>query len=195
MSISTIKFDEHNKPKRAKYRIFVLGNLDPHDWSKSDTYAPVMSLIDLRMMTMLAGHNRRPLRQGDFKQAFVQATLPPDEQYVLKPPAGCPLSEPNTYWLLHHTLYGLKRSARHWFEKATTTLETLNLRPLMNAPCIFTGKILPGEPPLYLGLCVDDFVYFSTSRAIEQHFETQLSQQTNVDFMGQVGHFLGHKFQ
>jgi hypothetical protein len=30
MAIATIKYDEHNKPKRAKYHIVVLGNLDYH---------------------------------------------------------------------------------------------------------------------------------------------------------------------
>ena len=31
MAISTIKYNKHGKPKRAKYRIVALGNLDPHD--------------------------------------------------------------------------------------------------------------------------------------------------------------------
>ena len=42
MAIATIKYDEFNKPKRAKYRLVVLGNLDYHTWSKEDTAAPVL---------------------------------------------------------------------------------------------------------------------------------------------------------
>ena len=194
MAVSTIKFDEHNRPKRAKYRIVALGNLDPHDWNKSDTYAPAMSLVDLRLMVMLAIHNKRVLKSGDFKQAFVQATLPPDEAYVLKPAQGCPISEPNTYWLLQRTLYGLKRSPRHWFEKATKILKSLGLQPLINSPCIFKGPIIPGKPDLYLGLYVDDFVYFSTDDAVEEDFKRILKELNEVNFMGKVTHFLGHKF-
>lgn len=148
MAVSTIKHNEDGRPKRAKYRIVVLGNQDPHDWTKSDTYTPAMPFIDLRMIIVLAVHHRRPLRQGDFKQAFVQATLSTEEQYVLKPPAGCPLSEPNMYWLLRRTLYDLKRSVHHWFDKAPQILEKLNLIPLMNASCIFKGQVIPGEPLL-----------------------------------------------
>ena len=48
MAIYTIKFDEDGNPKRAKYRIVVLGHLDQNKWSKQDTYAPVTSLIELR---------------------------------------------------------------------------------------------------------------------------------------------------
>jgi len=195
MAISTIKFDEHNQPKRAKHRIVVLGNLDPHTWSKSDCYAPVMSLFELRLMTALSIRHKCILKNGDFKQAFVQAMLPKDENYVLKPPHGCPLTPPNTYWLLQRTLYGLKRSPRHWYDRAKQILLELGLKQCKHAPCLFHGRILPNEEPLYLGLYVDDFVYFSQSQKVEQHFETLLKSKTNVDFMGQVSHFLGIRFQ
>ena len=110
MAISTIKYDKLGHPKRAKYRIVALGNLDPHEWSQADCYAPVMSLLELRLITAIAVRHKRILKSGDVKQAFVQATLPPEENYVLKPPPGCYLTPPNTYWLLKRTLYGLKRS-------------------------------------------------------------------------------------
>ena len=43
MAIATIKYDENNCPKRAKYRLVVLVNLDYHTWSKESTAAPVLS--------------------------------------------------------------------------------------------------------------------------------------------------------
>ena len=43
MALSTIKKDENGQPKRCKYQIVVLGNLDNHDWSKTDCFAPVLS--------------------------------------------------------------------------------------------------------------------------------------------------------
>ena len=36
MAIATIKYDSFNKPKPAKYRLVVLGNLDCHTWSKEE---------------------------------------------------------------------------------------------------------------------------------------------------------------
>jgi len=54
MAIATIKFDENNRPKRAKYRLVVLGNHDPHTWSKDEIAAPVMSQLELRLLTSLA---------------------------------------------------------------------------------------------------------------------------------------------
>ena len=195
MAISTIKHDENGKPKRAKYRIVALGNLDPHQWRKEDCYAPVMSLMELRFLTALAVRQNRFLKSGDFKQAFCQAVLPQNETYVLRPPHGCPLTPKGAYWHLQRTLYGLKRSPRHWYEKAVELFAKIGLKQCPNAPCLFKGTPIKNKPPIYLGLYVDDFVYFSTNKDVENKFEKELQKLTNVDFMGQVSHFLGIKYQ
>ena len=148
MAISTVKYDEHGRPKRAKYRIVALGNLDPHDWNKQDCFAPVMSLMELRLLTAIAVKHNRSLQSGDFKQAFVQSVLPEDENYILKPPVGCPLTPEHTYWKLQRSIYGLKRAPRHWYNKVTNILKKLNLTPCPNAPCIFKGQILKDKAPI-----------------------------------------------
>jgi hypothetical protein len=78
MAIATIKYDDRNRPKRAKYRLVVLGNLDYHTWSIESTCAPVMSQLELRLLTSLAVHHRRVLKNCDVKQAFIQSRLSPD---------------------------------------------------------------------------------------------------------------------
>ena len=195
MAISTVKYNEIGKPVRAKYRIVVLGNLDPHQWTKSDCFSPVMSLLELRLLTAIAVRHNRTLKSGDVKQAFVQALLPPNENYILRPPPGCPHTPKQTYWKLQRTLYGLKRSPRHWFDKAASLLQQLGLKPCPNAPCIFKGEIIKGKPPLTLGLYVDDFVYFSVDDEVEKAFEEKFAKLTKVDYMGTVTHFLGIRFQ
>jgi len=105
--IATIKYDEHDRLKRAKYRIVVLGNHGCHQWSKESTAAPVMSQLELRLLTSLVVFHKHTLKNCDVKQVFVQSTLPPDEEYFVKPPVGCPRSPPGTYWKLIRSLYGL----------------------------------------------------------------------------------------
>ena len=151
-------------------------------------------MLELRLLTSLAVHHKRTLKNGDIKQAFVQAVLPDDEKYVLRPPPGCPNTPKNTYWLLKRTLYGLKRSPKHWFEKATKMMAECGLTPTLHNPCIFSGKP-DGVHTLYLGLYVDDLCYFSESDECEKIFEKRLSKQTTVDFMGEASHFLGIKFK
>jgi hypothetical protein len=196
MAISKIKRDANGNPIRAKYRIVVLGNLDPHQWSKADCFAPVLSALELRLLIAIATHYRVIPKQCDAIQAFCQTTLPPEEQYVCTPPKGCPFTPPNTYLLLKKNLYGLKRSPCHWYETAKRALLQLNLAPCPNAPCIFTGHIVPNKPPLYVGIYVDDFIYFSSDPSVEQAFVSQLPSQTSlqVEFNGPLHHFLGIKF-
>ena len=73
MAIATIKKDENGTPKRAKYRIVALGNLDPHLWSKNDCFAPVMSHLQLRILLASAVQLQRHPKAGDFIQAFCQS--------------------------------------------------------------------------------------------------------------------------
>jgi hypothetical protein len=194
MAIATIKYDEHNKPKRAKYCIVVLGNLDYHSWSKEAIAAPVLSQLELHLLTSMAVYNKRVLKNCDVKQAFLQSKLPDDEVYYLKPPPGCPRSTPGHYWRLLRSLYGLKRAPKLWFEMLCSHLKAMGLKNSDTSPCLFMGTLIDGEPPIYVGIYVDDIIYFSTSDEVERKFETLLSSIGQVNFMGQVSHFLGIEF-
>jgi hypothetical protein len=194
MVIATIKYDKFNRPKRAKYCIVVLGNLDYHNWSKEATAAPVMTQLELRILTALAVSQQRVLKNCDIKQAFVQSSLPPEEIYFVKPPVGCPRSKTGTYWRLLRSLYGLKRAPHLWFEKLSSHLHSLGLKQSSVSPCLFVGSLIEGQPPIYVGIYIDDIIYFSTSDSVDKEFEKRLSTIGNVDFMGQVSHFLGIEF-
>ena len=94
MAISVIKKDENGKPVRCKYRIVALGNLDPHAWSKTDCFAPVLSQMELRLIVALAVRAKRELKSGDVVQAFCQSYLPHGENYICTPPPGCTITPP-----------------------------------------------------------------------------------------------------
>lgn len=79
MAIYTVNYDENNNPNRTKYIIVVLTNLDHNNWTKSDTYDPVLNQIETRLLNALEIRDKRVLKSGDVKQAFVQATLTDNE--------------------------------------------------------------------------------------------------------------------
>jgi hypothetical protein len=172
----------------------VLGNVDYHQWSKSATAAPVMLQLELHILTALAISHKRSLKNCDIKQAFVQSSLPSNEIYYVKPPVGCPRSKPNTYWRLIRSLYVLQRASKLWYEKLRSHLLSMGLKCSNNSPCLFMGTLIDGEAPIYIGIYVDDIIYFSPSDAVEQKFEQLLSTIGNIDYMGRVSHFLGIEF-
>ncbi len=69
----------------------------------------------------------------------------------------------------------------------------LNMSP--HDPCVFYGPLKDGQPPIYIGLYVDNFKYFSLSNKIEQLFEAQLGALYRVDFMGEESWFFGCKYE
>ena len=73
-------------------------------------------------------------------------------------------------------------------------LLSMGLKASDHSPCLFTGVLIPGEPPIYVGIYVDDIIYFSASDNVEKHFEHLLSSLGQVDIMGQVSLFLGTEF-
>jgi len=62
----------------------------------------------------------------------------------------------------------------------------MGLSSSSTSPCLFMGTLIPGEPPIYIGMHVDDIKCFSSSDPVERKFEDLLSTIGSVDFMGQV---------
>ena len=169
MCILTIK-NKDGHPDRAKARIVVLGNQDKTYYTKHDKYAPVLNQNQLRVLVALSISKRRCLRQGDVKNAFCNGILPTDETVICLPPKNCPFSKPDTYWKLKKTLYGLSKSPKHWFNTIEKVFHSLGLTNTPNSPCVFTGILIPDRPPIYIGLYVDDFCYFSEDDSVEEQF-------------------------
>ena len=196
MNIFTVKPDELGNPYRAKSRIVVLGNQEERVWSNSDRYAPVLQATSCRLLISMAIERGRVAKQGDCKNAFCQPELPEDEVVICEPPRGCPISAPGTYWKLKKTLYGLRRSPRHWYDKFVEVLEKdLGFVKCQNDPCVLVTRPFPDQEPLYVGVYVDDFLYFSGSPEVEKWFEESLGKLLTVDFMGAVTYFLGCRYQ
>ena len=57
--------------------------------------------------------------------------------------------------------------------------------------CVLKCTPIPGEPPIYVGIYVDDFIYYSKSDKVEQWFESNLKSHVKVDFIDHVSWFLG----
>jgi hypothetical protein len=136
------------------------------------------------------------------RMPFAKGILPPEEVTIVQPLLSDPKAEPNEYWLLLQTLYGLCRSPQHGYDKINKILISIGLTPFLEDPCLFTGFVWdPNDPdghvsekPLSLGLYLDDFVYFFEDPYVKKLFYCLLSERCKVDFMGIVEWFLGVHF-
>ena len=194
MCIHTVKPDDKGMPDRAKSRIVVLGNEEDRIWTKNDLFAPVIMKHSIRCAVSFATSKGRIAKQCDAKNAFCHPDLPEDEVCVVTPPRGCPYSKPGTYWRLRKTLYGLRRSPRHWYQTFKGVLGKLGLTPCAHDPCLFTGTA-PDGGTIYFGAYVDDCLYFGTDDATEQWFEQALGAELNIEFMGPLSYYLGVHYE
>ncbi len=137
MCVLIIKKDKNLLPLCAKSRIVVLGNHKDHVWSKSDWYAPFLCSDSLHFLFSLAVASRCPLHQGNCKNIFCQGFPPEDEVPIVCPPSSDPDASPDKYWLLLCTLYGLRRSPRHCYNKINAILILFGLTPLLEDSVLF----------------------------------------------------------
>ena len=201
MCVLVIKNNETGKPDRAKSRIVVLGNLEHQLWGKHERAAPVLKYSSLCLMVLAAVKCRQQLKQADYKNAFCNPTLPDNEVTIIRPPLGDPDAQPGEYWVLNITLYGLRRSPKHWYDMASKALLSIGLKQSAHDPCLFHGipstpdfPASPQDTPLTVGLYVDDMVYFSDMDEVEHRFEQILSSKFKINFMGVVNWLLGTHF-
>jgi hypothetical protein len=72
-------------------------------------------------------------------------------------------------------------------------LKSMGLKQSIHDPCLFLGHLnnspIPHSTPsaeIFIGIYVDDFVFFSSNSNVEHHFMTELRTNVVVDFMGNV---------
>ena len=70
----------------------------------------------------------------------------------------------------------------------------MGLTELPHSPCLLLGTLIPNQPPIYIGLYVDNFVYYSNNDCVEKVFDHILPQSVKIDFMGPWKYFLGQNF-
>ena len=196
----SIKPDMDGSPNRVKSRIVALGNLERRVWSREDKYAPVLSSTAARLLVLMAVEDGRHLKQADYTNTFCNGVLPEDEICIVKPPANCPRLKKGTFWKLNKTLYGLCRSAHHWYTKISNHLtEDMGFTAMGQEKCVYKCTPIEGQPliyvGLYVGLYVDDLIYYSSSDAVEEWFENNLKSHLKVDFMGDTSWFLCQRYK
>lgn len=149
-------------------------------------FSLIISISMVWLLTSLAVHNKWTLIQGDCKFAFIQAHLLENELTIIKSPASCPFSAPQTYWKLKKSSYGLRHAPRHCYKLISNILQSpeIGLKPTKHGPCIFHGTIIPGKPPLYLAQYVNGFVSYSLDNQVKHYLQTAISQNSKLNFLG-----------
>lgn len=168
---------------RYKARLVARGFSQVYGIDYTETYAPVVSAISVRLLLAYAAVENLLIAQFDVKTAFLYGDL--DETVYMEQPEGF-ASDESKVCLLQRSLYGLKQAPRQWNIKFTTFLKDMNLVESSNMRCIFYRS----EPLLIVAIYVDDGIVLArdqkvievTIQQLQNRF--QIHRENGTSFLG-----------
>lgn len=111
--VFTIKNDEHGNPWRCKARLVAKGFSQEYLSDYNETFAPFARISTFRILLAIANQFNLPVHHMDVKIAFLNGVL--KEEIFMEFPEGAQITG-NQVCILNKSIYGLKQSARCWFE-------------------------------------------------------------------------------
>ena len=166
----------------------VCGRGDKQRGAAKENYAPTVKHVSIRILVQQAAKQNRPLGQADVKCAFLNGRL--DHPVYLHLPPGHPKKEGTKFvWKTYCSIYGLKNSPRVWYQTIRAWLKKIGFKQCPTDPGLF--KLIKGNAALFLGLYVDDLLWFGTTDEIDSFFRSELKSKFRVTFEKNVQKFLG----
>ena len=163
-----------------KCRAVVLGNFSPKG-DELQLYAPVVSMVAIRLMLTAAARSGDHLRVFDLDNAFLNAEIQGPDVFVSLPPVWRRANEVPVKKLLK-ALYGLPQSPKLWYDKYTEGLTKLGWEKCKHESGMWRKPSTTEEGWLKLAVYVDDNVLTGPD---EQEVDFEVKKILDV-FKGRV---------
>ena len=172
------------KIERFKARWVARGDLQRKGLDYKETFAPVASLITLRILLALAAVMGLEIDQMDVVSAFLNGLI--DTLFFLKQPEGFRLDD--SVCELHRSIYGLCQSARAWYDILNEVVQCLGFKRL-TADLVVWIKTIDGNLQFIIAH-VDDLL--NGGRATEvKEVKEHLGKFFKLKDMASVKVFIG----
>ena len=179
MAIWAFKKKRNPFGKVQKYKARLCARGGHQIWGKNywETFAPVVNWLSVRTMLEISIIHKLQTRSIDFTLAFPQADLL--EEIFMLLPAGIEVQDKSQIYVLrlNKSLYGLKQSARNWFQCLSEALKLRGLKPTVRDPCVFIGK------RIVVIVYVDDCLIFSPAGSKDTEYLIKSLQSGNENFV------------
>jgi len=177
-----VKYTPIGTIERFKARLVARGFGQVFGEDYHETFAPTMRMDSLRMIIVLSWILGLALRQCDVITAYLTSYL--NERIYMWIPEG--LGKHTGKWILiNRAMYGLKQSAREWYEDFSRTITEYGLSRADSDWSLFLGK------GLIIGIYVDDMIIASKSKEETEKFLAYLRNAYSIKDLGEPEKILG----
>ena len=200
-----IKYDALTKTEIVKSRLVAKWCGQKIGEDNSETYAPTVDPITIRMALAWAIQKRWLVRQLDIKAAFLIPPLPKNEIVYSRAPKGYAtvekwlgnksFNEKTTLIVWVKSVYGLKQSMNLWHKYFGVILAKLGFIQQHDDPCLYIRKTKDNQIRTVLLYHVDDILAFCPNSKEEATVIKELSTVLPIKDIGKPERFLGVEFK
>jgi hypothetical protein len=179
------KTDAEGFITKRKARLVARGDMAPI--SSEDVYASTLAYRTFRILLAIITYFDLETVQLDIETAYLNAMLPPEtEVYVAQPPGY--RTGDNLCWRVNRALYGLRESARLWYNDLSAKLKAAGYNPIAEDPCLFLHQ----EHLIFIFIYVDDIVLAAPSKHLLdiQTLIQYIKDQYKLRELGELSIFL-----
>ena len=183
-NVISTKWCYKRKPDRYKARVVARGFLQS-PWDVGETHSNVAKLSTVRALLSKAAVNDYNIRQLDIGNAYLCADIV-NEHVFCSPPEG--RERPGYVMYLQKALYGLKNSAKAWFDTFSEFLTEIGYTRSDFDDCLWEYK--NGDKKVYIVVFVDDLLVIGDDSYIND-FMTCVNKKFKIRDLGEAKSFLG----
>lgn len=181
---------KYNKDRNVRYRarLVAKGFSQKKGTDFKETFSPVLRYSTLRLLFAISVDQNLNINHLDVPTAFLNGLL--DELIFMEIPAcsNFPNCE-NKVLKLKRAIYGLKQSARAWYQRVEVSLLELGYTKSQYEPCLFMK--CKDKVKIYIALFVDDFFVFYNCKNTYETLKSELKAKFNIKDLGQIKTCLG----
>lgn len=188
--IFSIKHDKHGEITWLKTRHVLQGFLMVQGRDYEKTTSPTARAESWQILLHLAAKLDWNATQVNIKTAFLNGTLPEEEQIYMEQPKG--FKEPGKKgWVcrLKKVIYGMKQAGRIWNKTLDNVMRKLGFARLKCEACIYYRKT--NKEIVIAGIHINDFLSIANLKAANEIFKDQLRQHWTILDLGILKHIVG----
>ena len=171
--------------ERYKARLVAKGFTQTHGVDYFETFAPVVKMSTLQYVLSHALNKGWPIEQMDVKVAFLNGDL--DCDIYMEQPEGY-VKGKDKVCKLNKAIYGLKQSARQWYQKFTNLMLKNQFTQSHEDPCLFIHQRIQ----IIVAIFVDDCTIAGTPNQVKI-FKKFMTDKFEMRDLGKINYLLGIK--